>query len=57
LVPAGKVGYVCQQDEQEIANSIQDFYTAQRESTFARGVEEEKAKFTWEYLTQQLFSI
>jgi glycosyltransferase involved in cell wall biosynthesis len=57
LVPHGKVGYVCKQDAQEIANSIQDFYTAQLESTFARGVEEEKAKFTWEYLTQQLFSI
>lgn len=57
LVPAGKVGYVCQQDEQEIAAAIQDFYTEQRELTFARGVEEEKAKFTWEYLTQQLFSV
>jgi hypothetical protein len=30
---------------------------AQREATFARGVEEEKAKFTWEYLTQQLFEV
>jgi D-inositol-3-phosphate glycosyltransferase len=57
LVPTGKVGYVCQQDEQEIAAAIHDFYTAQREPTFARGVEEEKAKFTWEYLTQQLFEV
>ena len=57
LVPAGKVGYVCQQDEQEIADAIQDFYLAQREANFARGVEEEKAKFTWEYLTQQLFAV
>jgi glycosyltransferase involved in cell wall biosynthesis len=57
LVPTGKVGYVCQQDEQEIAAALHDFYTAQREPTFARGVEEEKAKFTWEYLTQQLFAI
>jgi D-inositol-3-phosphate glycosyltransferase len=57
LVPTGKVGYVCQQDEKEIAAAIHDFYTAQREPTFARGVEEEKAKFTWEYLTQQLFEV
>ncbi len=57
LVPTGKVGYVCQQDEKEIAAAIHDFYTAQREPTFARGVEEEKAKFTWEYLTQQLFAV
>ena len=57
LVPTGKVGYVCQQDEKELAAAIHDFYTAQREPTFARGVEEEKAKFTWEYLTQQLFEV
>lgn len=57
LVPTGKVGYVCQQDEKEIAAAIHDFYTAQREPTFAHGIEEEKAKFTWEYLTQQLFEV
>ena len=57
LVPAGKVGYVCGQDEAEIANAIQDFYAQNREATFRAGVAEEKQKFTWDYLINQLIEI
>jgi glycosyltransferase involved in cell wall biosynthesis len=57
LVPNGKVGYVCDQDSGQIAGSIQAFYEHKLESQFAAGVAEEKAKFTWEYLTQELFAI
>jgi D-inositol-3-phosphate glycosyltransferase len=57
LVPTGKVGYVCSQDSSQIANAISDFYQNQREANFVAGVSSEKAKFTWEYLTQELFSI
>jgi glycosyltransferase involved in cell wall biosynthesis len=57
LVPTGKVGYVCSQDSSQISNAISDFYQNQREANFVAGVASEKAKFTWEYLTQELFSI
>jgi D-inositol-3-phosphate glycosyltransferase len=57
LVPDGKVGYVCGQDEAEIANAIQDFYAQNREATFRAGVAEEKQKFTWDYLINHLTEI
>jgi D-inositol-3-phosphate glycosyltransferase len=57
LVPTGKVGYVCSQDSSQIAHAISDFYQNQREANFVAGVASEKAKFTWEYLTQELFSV
>jgi glycosyltransferase involved in cell wall biosynthesis len=57
LVPANKVGYVCQQDAAEISQSISDFYLNQREAQFVNGVASEKAKFTWAFLTEQLFAL
>ncbi|MDZ4667944.1 MAG: glycosyltransferase [bacterium] len=57
LVPNGKVGYVCEQDSRQIAGSIQAFYEHKLESQFAAGVAQEKAKFTWSYLVEQLFAI
>ncbi|OYU94883.1 MAG: glycosyl transferase family 1 [Bacteroidetes bacterium B1(2017)] len=57
LVPHKKVGYVCSQDATEIAESITHFYEHKMETTFELGVEEEKQKFTWAYLTEQLFSL
>jgi glycosyltransferase involved in cell wall biosynthesis len=57
LVPAGKVGYVCQQDSTEIAEAIEHFYQEQKYDAFSAGVAQEKQKFTWEYLTEQLFTV
>ena len=57
LVPAGKVGYVCKQNAEEIAAAITDFYETQRGPSFSKGVAEEKQKFTWEYLLQQLLAV
>ena len=57
LVPVGKVGYVCGQDEAEIANAIEDFYAQNREAALRAGVAEEKQKFTWDYLIQHLLEI
>lgn len=54
LVPAGKVGYVCQQDSTEISQAIENFYQEQKYDSFSAGVAEEKQKFTWEYLSEQL---
>lgn len=57
LVPAGKVGYVCQQDSVEIAGAIENFYQAQKYDAFSAGVAEEKQKFTWEFLSEQLLEV
>jgi glycosyltransferase involved in cell wall biosynthesis len=57
LVPHGKVGYICQQDSKEIADSITDFYEGNREKDFSAGAAEEKEKFTWNYLSNALLNI
>ncbi len=57
LVPAGKVGYVCAQNEDEIAAALADFYDNQKEKTFTLGVAQEKEKFTWDYLLKALLEI
>jgi glycosyltransferase involved in cell wall biosynthesis len=57
LVPAGKVGYVCQQDSTEIAEAIEHFYQEQKYDAFSAGVAEEKQKFTWEFLSEQLLEV
>lgn len=57
LVPAGKVGYVCGQDEVEIAAALADFYDHEKEQIFAKGVAQEKEKFTWDYLLIALLEI
>ena len=57
LVPHGKVGYICQQDSKEIAESITDFYEENREKDFSAGAAEEKEKFTWNYLSNALLNI
>jgi glycosyltransferase involved in cell wall biosynthesis len=57
LVPAGKVGYVCEQNEAEIVAALVDFYEHKREVDFAQGVAEEKLKFTWDYLLKALLEI
>jgi glycosyltransferase involved in cell wall biosynthesis len=57
LVPAKKVGYVCEQNEAEIAAALVDFYTHKREEDFAKGVADEKQKFTWDYLLKALLGI
>ncbi len=57
LVPAKKVGYVCEQNEAEIATALVDFYEHKREEDFAKGVADEKQKFTWDYLLKALLEI
>jgi D-inositol-3-phosphate glycosyltransferase len=57
LVPHGKVGYVCQQDSTEIAAAIENFYQEHKYNSFSAGVAEEKQKFTWEFLSEQLLEV
>lgn len=57
LVPHQKVGYVCKQNAQEIADCIKDFYKNNRESDFVSNIKEESKKFSWDSLTQELISL
>ncbi len=57
LVPNNKVGYVCRLEPNAIADSITDFYTQNREAEFIKGIEEERKKFTWNYLCEALLGL
>ncbi|MDP1728312.1 MAG: glycosyltransferase [Bacteroidota bacterium] len=57
LVPHNKVGYVCKLEPNEIAASITSFYTENKEADFVNGLIEERKKFTWDYLCQQLLGL
>lgn len=57
IVPDGKCGYVVKPDPQAIADAIEDFFVNNRKESFAKGVREEKAKFTWDKLTSSILDI
>ncbi|MBR9859319.1 glycosyltransferase family 4 protein [bacterium] len=55
LVPHNKVGYVVPVDAQEIADSIETFYSEQKEAEFSKNILEEKKRFTWDSMINKLF--
>ena len=57
LVPNNKVGFVCNVSEQEIANAMYNFYTQQKEQAFTNAAEQEKQRFTWQNLCNQLLNL
>jgi len=54
LIPAGVVGYVVPPTPSAIADALVDFYTNDREETFATGVRQEAKKFSWEVMVAAL---
>ena len=54
IVPHKKVGYVTSQKPKDIADSIVDFYTNDREVDFAKNTSIEKLKFSWEKLVESI---
>ena len=54
LIPAGVVGYVVPPTPAAIADAVVDFYTEQREETFAAGVREQKKQFSWPVMVAAL---
>jgi glycosyltransferase involved in cell wall biosynthesis len=54
LIPAGVVGYVVPPTAPAIAEALVDFYTNNREETFAAGVRQEAKKFSWEVMVAAL---
>lgn len=57
LVPDGKVGYVCEVDQYEISNALQDFLQENRYAEYRKEVEKEREKFRWEPMIQSLFEV
>ena len=47
IVPDGRVGYVVNVDEKEIANAIFNFYSQNKEEQFSLNTQSEKERFTW----------
>lgn len=50
-VPNGKVGYVTEKNEKEIADAILDFYINNREQAMSNNAQEFKKQFSWEKIT------
>jgi D-inositol-3-phosphate glycosyltransferase len=57
IVTDGKCGYVVKPDPLAIADAIEDFFVNNRKEIFTKGVKEEKAKFTWDKLTESIMNI
>ena len=54
IVTHGVSGYVVDAEPQAIASAITDFFDNQRDATFQEGIRQEKERFSWEYLGNQL---
>ena len=55
IVPDGKVGYVCQVDENDVAKAIEHFANMdkeQQEERFQTNIREEKQKYAWSNMTK-----
>lgn len=47
FVPDGKVGFVTEPDEKQLADAILRYYDEQREEEFSKNAANEKKKYTW----------
>ena len=54
IVPHNKVGYVTNPNEKEVADALVDFYANNRSEEFIKGVKEEKKKYTWEKMIENI---
>ena len=58
IVPNGKVGYVCEVDEDNIAKAIGSFAdmdTKQRETQFSKNIQIQKQKYAWSAMTAKIY--
>lgn len=58
IVPNGKVGYVCEVNEDEIAEAIRSFAamdTKQRDASFRKNIQNEKQKYAWSAMTAKIY--
>lgn len=57
IVPHGKVGYAVPPDAHDIAEALLDFFGNDRKGEFAANVKVEKAKYSWEKLSNVILSL
>jgi glycosyltransferase involved in cell wall biosynthesis len=57
LVPDGKAGMVCEVDSDEIAFRWNNYFEKELEHQMSEAILEEKKRFTWSYLANQLVSL
>lgn len=58
IVPNGKVGYVCEVDEDDIAQALRSFAkmdTKQRDELFLKNIQKEKQKYAWSRMTEKIY--
>jgi D-inositol-3-phosphate glycosyltransferase len=53
-VPNGKVGYVCEKSEIDIAKALTDFYENKKELEFSKNVEAYKSNFSWNHICNMI---
>ncbi len=57
MVPHNKVGYVVSPNPKDVADSIVDFYDNNRESKMIEAVKEEKKKYYWGNMVNEIMNI
>ncbi|AMM50510.1 glycosyl transferase family 1 [Rufibacter sp. DG15C] len=57
IVPHGKVGYVVNVNPKEIADAIVDYYINERESEMVNNIKEEKKRFSWEVMGEEIVKL
>lgn len=57
IVPHNKVGYVTNPNEKEVAEALVDFYENNRSGEFINGVKEEKQKYTWQKMIDNIYNL
>ncbi|MGC9352275.1 MAG: glycosyltransferase [Mariniphaga sp.] len=57
IIPNGKAGYVVPPDAEKIKNALTDFFRNNRAKTFIESVKIEKERFSWDKMTQTIYSL
>jgi D-inositol-3-phosphate glycosyltransferase len=57
IVPHGKAGYVVEPNAQEITDSLLDFYENKHQEEFEAGSKEEKKKYQWNIMSQNMIQL
>ncbi|MDD3079323.1 MAG: glycosyltransferase [Paludibacter sp.] len=54
IIPNGKVGYVVEPNEHEIADALVAFFNDNLQDAFAEGIKVEKEKYSWKKMTEAI---
>ena len=54
IVPHNKVGYVCKPNSSSVVDAILDFYNNDKEQQFIQGVIDEKNKYSWNKMIENI---